>query len=113
MAAPGRALKDLWAGRLPLADAFWTYAVFWGVLVNIGATAAALALLVAAKAAAGATAAHAAALAAAALHALPIPFNVVVLVGVWRSAARPDHPRLAGLAARALAGLLFAIFLLV
>ncbi len=77
-------LRRLWAGQLPLATAFWTCAIIWGTALNLAATLAALALL-----AAGAPAALAAALAA-----LPIPFNFLVLVAVWRSAQAYQGPRL-------------------
>lgn len=99
-------LRNLWAGRLPLRDAFWTYAVFWGLLINVAAGVAALALIVADKAAAPAAAPGVAAgatmlsLLAVAVHLAPLPYNVIALVGVWRSAGRPDSPPSAALAAR-------------
>ena len=104
-----RRLRDLWAGRLPLADAFWTYNVFWGLLLNIGATIAAFAILVAWKEANPSVAAAF----SVALHLLPIPYNAIVLVGVWRSAGRPGHPPLLTGGVRAIALLLFAAFILV
>ena len=79
-------LSDLWAGRLPLPTAFWHWMIFWGFLLNLGATFASLAVLVAAG---GALQGWAAA-ASVALHLLPVPFNIACLVGVWRSAARPE-----------------------
>lgn len=107
-------LKDLWAGRLRLADAFWTYAVFWGLLFNIAATLAAFAIVVAAKAAAGGgDGGSLAALAALAVHLLPLPYNVVSLVGVWRSAGRPDIPAPVSLAARTVTVALFVLFTVV
>jgi hypothetical protein len=71
-----RALADLWAGRLPLAAAFWTWGVAVGGAANLAATAASL----------GAVAAGLPALAAFAIHLLPLPYNIAVAVGVWRSA---------------------------
>jgi hypothetical protein len=106
-ALPAR-LRDLWAGRLPLVDAFWTCQVFWGGLINIGATLAGLALLAGGPSAGldeGLTA-----IAAAGLHLAPMPYNVIVLVGVWRSAGRPAIPALASLVARAASLGLFALF---
>lgn len=73
-----RLLADLWAGRVPLADAFWSYTVFWGFIINLAATLASLALVVG-EAPNGAVVAA---------HVAPIPWNVLVLVAVWRSAGR-------------------------
>ena len=89
---------DLWSGRLPLSEAFWTYAIFWGLLINLAATLGSLTLLVAV----GGDAASKgwAPLAALALHLLPVPYNLVVLVGVWRSAGRPEVTATAALLAR-------------
>ncbi len=78
-----RLWTDLWAGRVPLADAFWTYAVFWSFLINIAATLTSLGLV----------AAEASNWAAIAANLAPIPWNMLVLVGVWRSAAAPEIPR--------------------
>ncbi len=90
---------DLWAGRLPLSEAFWVYAIFWGLLINLAATLCSLTLLVAV----GGDAATKdwAPLAALALHLLPGPYNLLFLVGVWRSAARPEVTASAALLARA------------
>lgn len=108
-------LRDLWSGRLPLRDAFWTYAVFWGLLLNLAAGIAALALIVADKATAPATVASASVLPVAALvlHLAPVPYNIIALVGVWRSAGRPDTPRSAALAARSATLALFTALLVV
>lgn len=76
-------LRALWSGDLPLADAFWTWAVIGGLLVNISTSIACLALITAD-------------LPLAALivgYGLSVPYNVVAVVGVWRSAARHDGPR--------------------
>jgi hypothetical protein len=102
-------LRDLWAGRLPLADVFWTYNVFWGLLLNIGATIGAFAVLVGGKEANP----QLAAAVSLALHLLPIPYNVLVLIGVWRSAGRSGRPPLVRGLARVLALFLFAAFILI
>ena len=91
-------MQKLWAGELPLATAFWTCAILWGTALNLVATVAALALL----------AAHAPAVLAVALGALPIPFNFLVLVAVWRSARAYRGPRLWADLARA-ASLIWAL----
>jgi hypothetical protein len=75
---PGRALRRLWAGEAPLAEAFWTWGVVSGTLLNAGTTLLAFALLALAAPDA----------AAAAVFALPLPYNLLVVVAVWRSAAR-------------------------
>lgn len=102
-------LRLLWSGGLPLPVAFWNYAVFWGVLINIAASLSSLVVL----AAAGASTAEASwpPLVALALHLLPTPYNILVLVGVWRSAARPGTAPMTAVAARIAVGLLCAVML--
>jgi hypothetical protein len=78
------ALLRLWRGELPLGEAFWTYAVLGGLLVNALTSLALLALIAADRPLA----------ALAAGYALSVPYNVIALVGVWRSAARHEGPRL-------------------
>ncbi|MFO1127261.1 MAG: hypothetical protein U1E66_02295 [Rhodospirillales bacterium] len=102
-----RRLRNLWAGRLPLADAFWTYNVFWGLLLNLATTVAGFAVLVTFK---GNDLAAAISMV---LHNLALPYNVVVLAGVWRSAGRAQiSPWLRG-TLRAVALILFAAFTIV
>jgi hypothetical protein len=73
-----KTLTALWRGELPLALAFWHYAIGYGTIVNILATAAAVASVLAGLPDAVAIA----------LHVLPLPYVFVAVVGVWRSAAR-------------------------
>jgi hypothetical protein len=75
-----RRITDLWRGSLPLADAFWTYAIFWGFLINMAATLTTLGLVVA----------DVPGWLAALVHFTPLPWNLLVLVAVWRSAGRPE-----------------------
>ena len=96
--ARGSSLRRLWGGRLPLGTAFWWYAIVWGTALNVAATLLALALL----------AADLPAVLAVAVGALPIPYNLVVLVAVWRSAAAYQGPRLRADLARILS-LLWAL----
>jgi hypothetical protein len=73
-------IMDLWRGDLPLGDAFWTWAVLGGLVVNVSTSLIFLwlitidqpipALLVG--------------------YGLSLPFNALATVGVWRSAARHD-----------------------
>ena len=76
-------LGALWAGRLPLAEAFWVWAIGVGLMVNVAATALGL----------GALAAGLPALVAVALHLVPAPANVALAIAVWRSARHYDGPR--------------------
>ena len=73
-------LRSLWAGELPLAEAFWTWAVLIGLLVNLASSGAFLALMVADQPVA----------ALAVGYGLSVPYNVLATVGVWRSAARHE-----------------------
>jgi hypothetical protein len=77
-------IARLWAGEVPLARVFWSYAMIGGTALNAAATLLAMALL----------AADAPALLALAAFALPIPYNLFVLVAVWRSASAYQGPRL-------------------
>ncbi len=74
-----RTVVELWRGDLPLGHAFWLWGVLGGDVVALFATILALALLT------GGAPAWLAAVASAA-H---VPWNLVLLVGVWRSAGRP------------------------
>jgi hypothetical protein len=71
-------LLMLWAGQLSLARAFWEYAILYGLLVNMLATIASLAMLTA----------DAPAALALLIFLVPLPYNILVLVAVWRSAGR-------------------------
>ncbi len=71
-------LHRLWEGDLPLRQAFWTWAVAGGLVVNVLTSLLFLALL-----------ANDQLLAALIVgYGCSIPYNVVALVGVWRSADR-------------------------
>lgn len=71
-------LKDLWHGQLPLDVAFWTYAIVYGLALNVVATGAALVLIVLDVPIAIAIV----------VHLLPAPYSVLAIGGVWRSADR-------------------------
>jgi len=70
-------LRQLWRGELPLAEAFWQWAVIVALVVNGSATAAFLALIMADQT-----------MLALIAHLLPLPYNMLAAVGVWRSADR-------------------------
>ena len=70
-------LATMWSGRAPLPRAFWDCAIIYGTLLNAIMTLAALAAI--------ACGAHG--LVALAIFLLPLPYNVMAVVAVWRSAA--------------------------
>jgi hypothetical protein len=71
-------IMRLWRGEEGLGSAFWEYTVLYGTLANIVATAGMFAAL----------AAGLPGVLAVAIHVLPIPYNIFVVVAVWRSAQR-------------------------
>jgi hypothetical protein len=77
-------LRALWSGDLPLSEAFWTYAVVVGITVNLITTLLFLVLLSWDRPLAALFAGY----------GLTVPYNMVALVGVWRSAARYGGGRL-------------------
>lgn len=77
-------LRRLWAGEVPLGRVFWSYAIGLGSLLSVLATLAAMAALTV----------DGAELIGLGLYALPIPYNVLMVVAVWRSADAYAGPRL-------------------
>lgn len=75
-------LRSLWSGRMPLRRAFWDFAIVYGLLVNLFATIGVFALI----------ASGAPEWLAMTIFFLPLPYNLFVLVAVWRSAANYDGP---------------------
>jgi hypothetical protein len=75
-------LRSLWLGELPLGDAFWTWAIGVGLLVNLTTSALFLVLITADRPWAALCVGY----------ALSVPYNVLATVGVWRSAARYPGP---------------------
>ena len=71
-------LRDLWLGELPLGEAFWMWAIGIGLLVNLFTSGAFLALITLDRPWAALFVGY----------VLSVPYNIVALVGVWRSAAR-------------------------
>ncbi len=71
-------IARLWRGDLPLAEAFWSWAVLGGLLVNVSTTIGFLWLLMAGQTIAAYLVGY----------ALSLPYNLVATVGVWRSAGR-------------------------
>lgn len=84
-----RSLHRLWVGDLPLRQAFWTWAVAGGLAVNIVTSLLFLGLLANDRLVPALVVGY----------GCSIPYNVVALVGVWRSADRYDgDPALAAAA---------------
>jgi len=75
-------LRSLWFGALPLGEAFWTWAICVGLVVNLTTSALFLAMI----------AADRPWLALLFGYALSVPYNVLAVVGVWRSAGRYQGP---------------------
>ncbi len=71
-------LRRLWRGELALADAFWNWAVFGGLAINAVTTALLFFLIVADRPISALIAGY----------AFSVPYNVIVSMGVWRSAER-------------------------
>lgn len=71
-------LRSLWLGELPLGEAFWTWAIGIGLLVNLTTSALFLALIAVDRPWAALFVGY----------VLSVPYNAVAVVGVWRSAAR-------------------------
>ena len=76
-------IRSLWAGELPLGEAFWWYAVGYGLVLNLVTSL--LFLLLITRDAGVAPLIF--------VFLLPIPYNLMVVVGVWRSANRYAGPR--------------------
>jgi hypothetical protein len=97
-----RLLRALWKGQLPLVQAFWEFAVVYVALANLCATIAAFAVV----------AADLPAALALGVFLLPVPYLIVAVVGVWRSAAAyagPQHWATLARAASVLWGGLLAV----
>ena len=77
-------LRRLWAGEVSLGRVFWSYAIGLGSLLSVLATLAAMAALTV----------DGAELIGLGLYVLPIPYNVLMVVAVWRSADAYPGPRL-------------------
>ncbi len=71
-------LRRLWHGELTLHNAFWNWAVFGGLFVNVASSALFLFLIMADHTISALIVGY----------AFSVPYNVIVSVGVWRSAGR-------------------------
>ena len=71
-------IRDVWSGALPLSRVLWFDTILIGSVVNIITLIVALALF----------AAHAPTPLAFGIFLFPIPYNVMLFIGVWRSASK-------------------------
>ena len=69
-------LYRLWRGELALANAFWNWAVFGGLFINVASSALFLFLIMNDRPVSAFIAGY----------APTIPYNIIASVGVWRSA---------------------------
>ena len=76
-------LKSLWAGEVPLPEVFWHYAVGYGLILNI-ATSILFVVLVKTNASPWVLVPA---------YFLPVPYNLFMIVAVWRSAGRYQGPK--------------------
>lgn len=86
-------VRDLWAGDVPLAKAFWEYAVLYAILLNALTTMGSFALWSQGWMASGLI-----------VHLLPVPYAALCYVAVWRAAGKyPGDRKWAGMARVAVA----------
>lgn len=78
-------IASLWRGEEPLARVFWEYAIAWGTLLNLLCTGAALVVFI--KSGPDWLGLL--------LHFAAIPYNALMIVSIWRAAAREDGTALA------------------
>lgn len=76
--------QALWQGTLDLGEAFWTWAIFGGLVVNLATSILFLVLITF----------DFPWLAVLVGYGCSLPYNLVALVGVWRSSARYGGPKL-------------------
>lgn len=75
-------IRSLWFGEVPLGEAFWTWAITIGLLVNVTTSVLFLTMVVFDRPWAALLLGY----------ALSVPYNLLATVGVWRSAARYQGP---------------------
>ncbi|HKP23189.1 MAG TPA: hypothetical protein VJV39_04955 [Dongiaceae bacterium] len=71
-------LKALWRGELPLEIAFWHYAIYYGLILNLAVSTLSIILLLN----------DAPFTVIVPIHLIPLPYSVLTAFGVWRSAHR-------------------------
>lgn len=94
-------LRTRWRGEIPLRRALWWDMALVGSVVNLAAMLAALLLF----------ARGAPDLLGAVVYFAPLPYNLLLVVSVWRSAERDGGPRAQGARIPAVAWLALAVLL--
>jgi hypothetical protein len=74
-------IASLWRGEVSLARVFWEYAIGWGTLINLLCTGAVLIVFLK----------DGPAWLGLLIHFAAIPYNIVMVVSVWRAAAHEHH----------------------
>lgn len=92
-------LLALWSGDLALEEAFWTWTVTVGLLINLATSVLFLVLILQDQPLAAVVAGY----------AISVPYNIVATVGVWRSAAHYTGPSVHADLARAASFILMAV----
>jgi hypothetical protein len=92
-------LKALWRGEMRLGEAFWTWTVLGGLFVNVSTSILFLILITYDRPVPALIVGY----------GLSLPYNLLALVGVWRSAARHDGTALEADLARGASAVLLAI----
>ncbi len=83
-----RWIASLWRGGIPLTRVFWEYTIAWGTLINLLCTGAALIVFIK----------DGPVWLGLLLHFAAIPYNVLMIVSVWRAAERESGSSLANFA---------------
>ena len=73
-----QSLRALWRGELPLEVAFWHYSIYYGLILNLAASTLSIILLLN----------DAPFAVIVPVHLAPLPYSVLTVFGVWRSAHR-------------------------
>ena len=96
-------VRTFWRGGVPLGEAFWLWGILGGAVFNLFATLLFVFLVTA----------EVQAWLVALLYAAHLPVNLLLLVGVWRSAGRAEVKRDTGLLARAAIVVWVAVLILI
>ena len=92
-------LRALWRGELSLDEAFWTWLVTIGLVINVASSLLFLTLITLDRPWAALLVGY----------GLSVPYNFLAVVGVWRSAARYQRPSLNADLARGVSLVLMAV----
>ena len=84
-------LADLWNGRVSMSRVFWEYAICFGTVLNLLTTIASFALV----------AGDYPGWLAVVVFLVPAPYNLLMIVAVWKSAMRYEGPQYWATLARA------------